>query len=62
MPVVTTIPDPMSMMTMPEGGPVDFSTEGISSWVQQKIGAVEQSYFASTSASTRPVKNVLEIT
>jgi len=41
----TAMPDPMSMVTMPEGGPADFSSEGISSWVQQKIGAVEQSYF-----------------
>ena len=39
----TAMPDPMSMVTMPEGGPADFSTEGISSWVQQKIGAIGQS-------------------
>jgi hypothetical protein len=31
------------MVTMPEGGPADFSSEGISSWVQQKIGAIGQS-------------------
>ncbi len=43
MPGGTVMPDPMSMVTMPEGGPADFSTEGISSWVQQKIGAIGQS-------------------
>ncbi len=46
MPEGTAIPDPMSMVSMPEGGPADFSGASISSWIQQQIGAAEQSYLA----------------
>ena len=40
------MPDPMSLVTMPEGGPGDLSTAGVSSWIQQQIDAGEQSYLA----------------
>ena len=41
-----TMPEPMSMISMPEGGPADLSGASISSWIQQQIGAAEQGYLA----------------
>lgn len=44
MPEGVSMQDPMSMVSMPEGGPADFSGPSISSWIEQKIGAAQQGY------------------
>lgn len=46
MPEGIAMPDPMSMVSMPEGGPADLSATGVTSWIQQQISTAEQSYLA----------------
>ena len=54
MPEGATVPDPMSAVSMPEGGPADLSAASVSSWIQQQISAAEQSYLAQFQPAPTP--------